>query len=95
MFPSHDPDGRTELKRMLKSLNMVIVFEEVHNQVWRPSWKHGYDKEIEDLLEMCPKVKHPEFDYEVDAGSLVIELLHKKYMRIMEDNGLLDEDLIC
>jgi hypothetical protein len=67
----------TELVLAMNAGKMAAALNDIHNHVWRPSWKHGYPvKELQDLL-----------DDEAfgEKAYRVIELLHEIYLEQVKE----------
>lgn len=74
-FDDELEEDREKLKLMQKAVDMSIALEDIHNQVWRPSWKHGYpDPAIQSLLDELG-----------DKGYILIERLHQVYLQILNE----------
>lgn len=74
-FDYRDQEDREDFERMLKATDMQLAFERVHNEVWRPSWKHGYsDEALQSLIDKLG-----------DDGHQLIEKLHSIYCGIMDE----------
>jgi len=85
-FDTEDIDQRLEMERMLKAEQMSFAINEIYEQVFRPAFKHGYDKKLEDLIALCPEV-------DTDCGKTnvayeIISLLSEKYFDILDNRDL-------
>lgn len=55
--------------------------EDVWDKVWRPNFKHGYGKEVDDLIKKCGKTIDANGE-EVWHGADLIEKLSEMYLEI-------------
>lgn len=72
---------------------LVSAISDIHNEVWRPSWKHGYsDPRIAEIIKKIDEALEP-LDlkdcegHKLSATSLIFEL-HKKYREILTIHGV-------
>ena len=90
-FNMDDPDDRSKHDKAINGFKAFMALIEIKDQVFRPSWNHGYDKKIEDLLEKCGESVDKDGDL-TNNGSQIIGLLADIYFEIIQDNNLnLDE----
>lgn len=75
IFNMNCPEDKEDLKTMQKANDMRFALEDIHNKVWRPSWKHGYsDPELQALVEKLG-----------DDGGKLIEKLHEIYVGLLNE----------
>ena len=55
--------------------------EDVWDKIWRPNFKHGYGKEVDDLIKKCGKTIDDNGE-EVWHGADLIEKLSEMYLKI-------------
>lgn len=87
-FDTENLEDRIEMNRMLKATQMAIALDDIHDEIFRPAFKHGYEQRIEDLIALCPEV-------DTDCGKTnvayeIISLLSDKYRDILENRDLRD-----
>ena len=71
-FNGLDQHDKDEIMRMLKADDMASALWEIHEQVFRPSWKHGYpDQALQELIDKN------------DDSYEIIEKLHDIFMGIL------------
>lgn len=82
-----------DFKRASKANDAFYVLWEIQQRLFRPSYKHGYDKQMEDLLDKTgTSNSEGDFDYELRNGDLVIERLMEMFHQILDENNIsLDE----
>lgn len=73
------PEENEELDTTLKASKMSIALFDIQNELFRPSWKHGYSDET--LQKLC----------ENEDVQKAIEILHKKFIEILEENDVLSQ----
>lgn len=84
--------------RTSKADDMYMAFQDIHEEVWRPSWKHGYrDSEVACVIEKINAVLEKEKLLDdkgepIWAETLISEL-NKIYRRIIKERGLEELDL--
>jgi len=83
----YENDDKRALEVALKGEDMLRALQEINEQIFRPSWKHGYTSDIEDLVKLCPETKEG-----YNIAYEIIEKLHEKYVRILEEYNI-DTDL--
>ena len=54
---NYDSDDRDNFKKCVRANDMVIALNDIWNQCFRPARKHGYDAQIEKLIDACGKDK--------------------------------------
>ena len=83
-FNLEESEGRNELKRALKADDAFQALNEIWEQVFRPSFKHGFHKkELQKLA----------VNLEEDAdGNDVIDYLADIYHKIIADYGVNPDD---
>lgn len=85
IFDLDEYHDKMELRRARKATDAYLALLNIHEHVWRPSWKHGYtDTTIQHLIDSIPDNK----------GNELIQLLFEKYIAILEEYGIdVEEDL--
>ena len=90
----YDKDDKRLMKLAMKSEDMAFAFDEIHNKVWRPYFKHGYNGKLQELIEK----NHIENEndenglYVDDENDILdaIELLHEMYQEVLQEYGIYD-----
>ena len=81
-FNLEDFSSRKAFKRACKADDCYLAFYDIFNEIWRPSWKHGYDDK---RLNKLASTKE---------GIELIEILFKKYSEILSWHEIdVDSDL--
>lgn len=90
----YDKDDERLLKLAMKSQDMAFAFESVHQRIWRPYYKHGYNGKLQDIIDRNHVEKeNDENGFYVDDENDVldaIELLHELYREVLEEYGIYD-----
>lgn len=63
------PEEKEELRDAMKGIDYHLALCEIHNKIFRPSWKHGYDDD----------------NLDSEEAEIVIEKLHEIFCQILED----------
>jgi hypothetical protein len=88
VFNTSDFDERKDFERAVKATNAFLALYEIHNSIFRPNVKHGYNNnKINELLDKCGTYID-EDGYETNYGSAVICELQQLFFEILEDNSI-------
>lgn len=97
-FKINDAGDEADFKQAMKGKDMALALWDMDQNLWRPSWKHGYSQsEIADIIgkidEACDKYYSniPEAD-RPDARGLISQL-HKLYREILDNHDVNVDDL--
>ncbi|GLS88968.1 hypothetical protein GCM10007916_00350 [Psychromonas marina] len=85
-----DDDEKDWLAKALKVDDYEKAFEEIHQRVWRPYYKHGYGGKLDDIIERSDQIggeRDNMGEYKNDVLD-AIEILHDIYIDILEDNNI-------
>lgn len=69
-----DEEERDLASVALNANEYIMLLDSIHNEVWRPFYKHGYNDEILD-------------DPKADD---IIEKLHERYLNVLRQSGVTD-----
>lgn len=78
-------EDKQALEDFISTQNSGDTDEAVWDRVFRPNFKHGYGKEIDDLIEKCGKTVDADGD-EQWHGANLIEKLSEIYLEIKDVN---------
>lgn len=68
------PEETEEMNTAIDATKLAITLSDIQNEVFRPSWKHGYNnEELNKLLEK-------------EEVSRAIELIHKMFLEVLKEN---------
>lgn len=68
------PEETEEMQTAIDATKLAITLSDIQNEVFRPSWKHGYhNEELSKLLEK-------------EEVSRAIELIHEMFLDVLKEN---------
>ncbi|GLS88975.1 hypothetical protein GCM10007916_00420 [Psychromonas marina] len=85
-----DSDEKIWLAKALKVDDYEKAFDEIHQNIWRPYYKHGYGGKLDDIIECNYKAGNGQGVMEAQNNDVLdaIEILHDMYVDILGKNNI-------
>lgn len=90
-FNLDDPHSELAFRRALNGTNAYLALHEIHQRLFRPAYKHGYNGRIDDLIDQCPESLND--GYTINAGLEIIDELNNLYNEILTQYNINLDDL--